>query len=79
MPLLDAMVGAIAGRHCWMRGAMVRCHCWVPCGKVPLLGAIAGCNRRGVVMTHFDRLDVVPLLGAMVRCHCWVPLLGATR
>ena len=32
-------------------GAMVRRHCWVPCGKVPLLGAIAGCNRRGVVMT----------------------------
>ena len=43
--------------------------------KVPLLGAIAGCNRRGVVITHFDRLDVVPLLGVMVRCHsgrhCW--------
>ena len=32
-------------------GAMVRCHCWVPCGKVPLLGAIAGCNGQGVVTT----------------------------
>ena len=66
--LLDAMVP-------WY-GVFVGCH-----GKVPLLGAIAGCNRRGVVMAHFDRLDVVPLLGAMVRCHCWmpwwVPLLGA--
>ena len=54
----------------------------MPCGKVPsdrvpLLGAIAGCNRRGVVMTHFDTLDVVPLLGAMVRCHCWMPWYGA--
>ena len=43
----------------------------MPCGKVPLLGAIAGCNR----------LDVVPLLGAMVRCDgkmpWWVSLFGA--
>ena len=41
-----------------------------PC-QVPWKG-----HRRKVVMTHFDRLDVVPLLGAMwsggmVRCHCW--------
>ena len=60
VPLLGAiaglpLLGAIAGWHCrcWLpllggmwSGAMVRCHCWVPCGKVPLLGAIAGCNRR---------------------------------
>ena len=70
--------GAIAGCH----GAMVRCHCWVP-----WYGALAGCHGKvpsgkmgplldaigGLFMTHFDRLDVVPLLGAMVRCHCWVP------
>ena len=70
VPLLDAIGGG------WLGHTLTDwpwCHCWVPCGKVPLLGAIAGCNRRGVVMTHFDRLDVVPLLGAMVRCHCWVP------
>ena len=40
----------LAGCHCWAggmwSGAMVRCYCWVPCGKVPLLGAIAGCNRE---------------------------------
>ena len=42
---------------------MVRCHCWV---LGAIAAAIAGCKRRGVVMTHFDRLDVVPLLGAMV-------------
>ena len=62
---------------------MVRCH-----GKVPLLGAIAGCH---VVRFHCwvplldaiggDRLDVVPLLGAMVRCDgkmpWWVSLFGA--
>ena len=58
---------------------MVRCHCWV---LGAIANAIAGCKRRGVLMTHFDRLDVVPLLGTMVRCHCWVlcgkvPLLGA--
>ena len=41
-------------------------HCWVPCGKLPLLGAIAGCN------VPFARCD-----GGchVVRCHCWV--LGA--
>ena len=77
--------------HCWVPllgggdctrwrsgcGAIAGCHVV----KVRLLGAVAGCNRRGVVMTHFDRLDVVSLLGGMVRCHCWmpwwVPLLGA--
>ena len=33
-------------------------------------GAIAGCNRRGLVVTHFDRLDV-PVLAvncAALRC-----------
>ena len=38
-------------------------HCWVPRGRVPLLGAIAGCYG----------LDVVPLLGAIAA----VPLLDA--
>ena len=57
MPLLDAMAGAIAGYHCWMRSAMVRCHCWVPCGKVPLLGAIAGVLLLGAI-------GWMPLLGA---------------
>ena len=60
VPLLGVMVRCHSGRHCWMCGAMVRCDCRVPCGEVPLLGAIAGCNRWGVVMAHFDRLDVVP-------------------
>ena len=38
--------GAIAGCHGMvpLLGAMVRCHCWVACGRVPLLGAIAGCH-----------------------------------
>ena len=31
------------------RGAIAGCHSWVPFDRVPLLGAIAGCNRRGVV------------------------------
>ena len=59
VPLLDAMVGAIDGCHLvGIAGCrVVGCHC----------------NRRGVVMTHFGRLDVVPLLDAMVWCHCWVP------
>ena len=86
------MVRCHGGCHCSVP-LLHAGHCWVPCGKVPLLGAIAGCNRldvvpllgamvrchcaiaatiagckrRGVVMTRFDRLDVVPLLGAMVR------------
>ena len=30
-----------------------------------------------MVITHFDRLDVVPLLGAIVRCHGKVPSLDA--
>ena len=39
-------------------------------------------NFGGVVMKHFDRLGVVPLLGAMVplldamvRCSCWVHMV----
>ena len=60
------MVRCHGGCHCSVP-LLHAGHCWVPCGKVPLLGAIAGCNR----------LDVVPLLGAMVRCHGKVPLLDA--
>ena len=55
LPLLGAiaglpLLGAIAGWHCrcWLpllggmwSGAMVRCHWWVPCGKV-----IAGCHGK---------------------------------
>ena len=48
-------MGAVAGCH-WI-GCMVRCHCWVPCGKAPLLGAIGS--------AHVGGLDVVPLLGAI--------------
>ena len=42
VPLLDAMVGAIAG--CWVPLLDAGCHCWVPCGGVPLLDAIDGCQ-----------------------------------
>ena len=39
----------------------------MPFDRVPLLAAIAGCNKQGVVMTHFDR----------TWCHCSVPWSGA--
>ena len=45
----------------------------MPFDWVPLLAAIAGYNRRGVVMTQSDRLDVVPWSGAIAGCHCWMP------
>ena len=80
--------GAIAGCH--GKGAMVRCHggchcsvpllhaghCWVPCGKVPLLGAIAGWNRLdgGAIAGCHGK---VPLLDAMVGACGKMPLLGA--
>ena len=59
VPLLGAIVGAMAGCHCSVplpdaSYQLQRSSRWVP-----LLGAIA--------RSH--------CLGAIVRCHCWVPLL----
>ena len=64
MPLLDAMVGAIAG-------------CWVPLldagclGKVPLLGGMwwGAIGGGGCTLWRIGR-------GAVGGCHCWVRLLG---
>ena len=70
VPLLGAMVRCDGKMPWWVSLFGAIAACWpflTPCGKVPLLGAIAGCNR----------LDVVPLLGGMVRCHGKVPLLDA--
>ena len=64
MPLLGAMVGAIAG--CWVPLLDVRCHCWVACGGVPL----------GGVGVHFGGLDVVPLVAAIAGCDCWAAIAG---
>ena len=67
VPLLGTMVGAIAGRHCWMPGAMVSCHCWVPCGRVPLLDAMDGCHLVGIAGCH------------VVGCHWWMQYTRNTQ
>ena len=74
------LLGAIA------RGAMVRCHCWVPLGGctgwrigrcwVPWLGAMCKVPLRGCARWRVGR---GALAGChVVRCHCWVPLGGCT-
>ena len=62
-----AMVGAIAECNVPLLGAMLGCHCWVPCcliAGVPFLGAMAvGCHSW---------VPLVLLLGgAMVGCYCF--------
>ena len=39
MLLLNGMVGPLldAGWYYWILGIIIRCHCSVPCGKIPLL------------------------------------------
>ena len=81
VPLLGAMVGrhwwgAMVGcngrlpwsggchGHCWVPVPSGR-HCWMPCGRVPLLDAIDGCHLVGIAGCH------------VVGCHCWMPLLCA--
>ena len=79
-----ALLGAIAGGHCWGEftlGAIAGRHCWTEftlgaIAGVPLLGAIAGGSSRWVPL--LGAIAGVLLLGAIVGCHGWMPLLDAS-
>ena len=73
VPWLGAIVGAMAGCHCWVPLLDASYRLWAPLlGAIawaPLFVAIAGCHCWAGV----------PLLGAIVGCHGWMPLLVPLR
>ena len=62
VPLLGAIVGAMAGCHCSVPLPDASYQLWRSSRWVPLLGAIAR-----LLVCHCW----VPLWGAMAGCHCW--------
>ena len=71
VPLLDAIVGAMAGCHCSVPLPDASYQLWRNSRWVPLLGAIARSHCLGTIVRYHCW---VPLLGAIVGCHGWMPL-----
>ena len=84
VPLLGAIVGAMAGCHCRVlatnsSGVHVGRHCWAPLlGPIawaPLFGAIAGCHCWcAIAGCHCGVPWLDAIAGAIAACHCEKPL-----